>query len=98
MFSRSLRVSWKKFSIYLSLETFVVLAVIFFSHNGIRDLLSLKSQMNRTSDHIQTLEESNRELRRRMDIMAEMPTRILEDEAREKLGLIRQNEIIYFEK
>lgn len=90
--------SWKKFSIYLSLETFVVLAVIFFSHNGIRDLLSLKSQMNRTSDHIQTLEESNRELRRRMDIMAEMPTRILEDEAREKLGLIRQNEIIYFEK
>jgi len=91
-------VSWKKFSIYLSLETFVVLAVIFFSHNGIRDLLSLKSQMNRTSDHIQTLEESNRELRRRMDIMAEMPTRILEDEAREKLGLIRQNEIIYFEK
>lgn len=75
-----------------------MLAVIFFSHNGIRDLLSLKSQMNRTSDHIQTLEESNRELRRRMDIMAEMPTRILEDEAREKLGLIRQNEIIYFEK
>jgi len=90
--------SWKKFLIYLCLETIVVLVVISFSHKGISDLLVLKAQMNKTSGHIQTLEESNRELRRRLDILAELPKRILEDEAREKLGLVRQNEIVYIEK
>jgi|GEM_PF-5092720 len=85
---------------YLISLVFILSFVAFsvsVSNKGLRDLLQLRSQMSKTETHIHELEVSNRELRRKTDLLKSKSTDILEDQIRSSLGLVKPGELLYYE-
>ena len=68
-----------------------------FSRNGLMDLYQMKQQMDRTKDHISRIEESNRDFRRKIDLVRKHDVGALEHRIRLQLGLLKSDEKLYLE-
>lgn len=87
----------KKSYLIISLIILSVLAFnLYFAPKGLRDWFHLKAEINDTELHIRQLENSNQELRRKVDLIRENSMSVKEDQIRESLGLVRKDELIYF--
>lgn len=53
--------------------------------------------MEKTKLHVSKIEDSNRELRRRLDLVQKQDSAALEYRIRVQLGLMKEDEILYLE-
>ncbi len=70
---------------------------LFFSKNGIKDWIRMHQQMESVQANITKIEESNRELRRRMDLLDSDSQLTVEHYIRSSLGWVRPGEKVYLE-
>ncbi len=70
------------------------LFVIFFSENGLLDLIRMKRQIRNVEATAKSLEEENIRLRREVELL-KTDDKYLEEMARKRFGFIREGEKVY---
>lgn len=85
------------FWIFFSLLFVCNIISLCISRNGLFDLYRLSEQMEKTKLHVSKIEDSNRELRRRLDLVQKQDSAALEYRIRVQLGLMKEDEILYLE-
>lgn len=61
------------------------------------DLYRLQDQMNRTQSHIAKIENSNRDLRRKVDLIRKKDPAAFDFRIRVQLGMLKEGELLYLE-
>ncbi len=78
----------------LSIAVFVLFFIVTFGNRGLVDVYYLKKDMKSLTERNLQLEKDNAELRRTIYRLIEDPEYV-ESVAREELGMVGKNEIIY---
>lgn len=81
----------------LSVVACFAIVAILLTPNGYWEMRNLKSQMQKTSQHIRQIEVANQELRRRVDLFRNEDLSALQYRWREELLMIKEGEILYWE-
>ena len=64
---------------------------------GILDLARLMGEIQDNDDHISELEQSNQNLRRKIDLLETGSEDVVEARIRAEYGLVKKNETLYLE-
>ncbi len=75
----------------------VVILFLSLSRNGLRDWIRMDRQMNTVRENIRVVENSNRGLRMRLDLIEADKKASLENYMRSTLGWVRKDEKLYLE-
>jgi cell division protein FtsB len=87
----------KYFWLALSLVS-IVLAAVIFSHHGLWELRRFQAQVAATLARANVLEEENRLLKKRLDLLLERSPVVTERLLREWEGLVEPGERLYVHK
>lgn len=75
----------------------VIVLLLSLSKNGLRDWIRMDRQMNTVREDIRVVENSNRGLRMRLDLIEADKKASLENYMRSTLGWVRKDEKLYLE-
>jgi cell division protein FtsB len=87
----------KKIILLAGLTCAALLTAVLLTPNGFWEMRELQSQMARTQVHIRQIEDSNQELRRKVELFRKEDQSAANFRWREELGLIRKGELLYIE-
>jgi cell division protein FtsB len=79
---------------YLVIFLFIMALLIAFGNNGLIDNLIMKEKLNIMKDANVQLAAENNQLKREISLLRNSPHHI-ESSARNELGMVRNNELIY---